>query len=108
MDFLAEDLDAYEDEQIGAAVRIIHENCKGAMEKYISPKPIFEKQEGEEIEVEEGFDPGMIKLTGNVTGDPPFKGILRHKGWQSKPFKIPELSFKQNPLVIAPAEIEIE
>jgi len=106
LDFLFEDLSLYEDEQIGSAVRNIHEECRKVIDKNFVPKVVIDKAEGDQIVIEKGFDPGLIKLTGNVTGDPPFKGILRHKGWQVKKVELPTLS-GVNPKVIAPAEVEI-
>ena len=108
MDFFSEDLDLYEDDQIGAAVRDIHANCKKTLQKYIQPKAVIEDEEGNSIEIPAGFDASAIKLTGNVVGEPPFKGTVRHRGWQAKKFDPPVLAETQNPLIIAPAEVEIE
>jgi hypothetical protein len=107
LDFFSENLDLYEDDQIGAAVRNIHQNCKKVIDKSLSPRPVVDKNEGEEITVEPNFDPNTIKLTGNVTGDPPFKGVLRHKGWQTQKLELPTLSSGQDSKIIAPAEVEI-
>ena len=107
MDFLSEDLDQYEDEQIGAAVRNIHENCTKVVDKYLKTEPILEKEEEEEIVVESDFDPNTVKLTGNVTGDPPFTGVVRHRGWRTRKLELPTLSGSQDPRIIAPAEVEI-
>jgi hypothetical protein len=107
LDFLSENLDLYEDDQIGAAVRSIHQNCKKVIDKNLSPRPVVDRNEGEEITVEPNFDPNAIKLTGNVTGDPPFKGVLRHKGWQTQKLDLPTLSSGQDSKIIAPAEVEI-
>lgn len=107
VDFFSEDLDLYEDEQIGAAVRGIHTDCKKIMARSLALKPVIDESEGEQIEVEAGFDPGAIKLTGNVTGNPPFNGILRHRGWRTDKLELPELSSVQDPGVIAPAEVEV-
>jgi hypothetical protein len=107
VDFLFEDLDAYEDAQIGAAVRGIHENCRKVVSKNLSLTAVIDGAEGEEVTIEEGFDPAAVKLTGNVTGEPPFKGILRHKGWRAASIELPVLSDAQDAAVIAPAEVEI-
>ncbi len=107
LDFFSENLDLYEDDQIGAAVRSIHQNCKKVIDKNLSPRPVVDKDEGEEITVEPNFDPNAIKLTGNVIGDPPFKGVLRHKGWQTQKLELPTLSPGQDSKIIAPAEVEI-
>ncbi len=107
MDFLSEDMEEYEDEEIGAAVRSIQENCKKAMTKYISAQPVVEEEEDDEITVPPGFDPNMIKLTGNVTGEPPFRGVVRHRGWKARKIEMPALSGDRDPAIIAPAEVEI-
>jgi hypothetical protein len=107
VDFLSEDLDAYEDDQIGAAVRGIHENCRKVIAKNLSLEAVIDSAEGDEVTIEEGFDPAAVKLTGNVTGQPPFRGILRHKGWRTKKIDLPVLSDAQDAAVIAPAEVEI-
>jgi hypothetical protein len=107
MDFLAEDLDLYEDAQIGSAVRSIHANCRKLVQEYLKPKPVMDQAEGDEIAVPADFDPGLIKLTGNVVGKPPFKGLLRHKGWRVGKMVLPSLSGRQNAEIIAPAEVEI-
>ncbi|MGD8294672.1 MAG: DUF2760 domain-containing protein [Desulfobacterales bacterium] len=107
MDFLDEDLDGYEDAQIGAAVRSIHAGCRQLVHKYLKPEPVMDQHEGAVVEVPVDFDPGVVKLTGNVVGEPPFSGILRHKGWQVGKMNLPTLSGRQNAEIIAPAEVEI-
>jgi hypothetical protein len=107
MDFFFEDLNHYEDSQIGAAVRSIHESCKKVVDRAISPESIIDEKEGDQITIQHDFDPTTIKLTGNVTGEPPFKGIVRHRGWKAKRLEIPTLSSSQDPGIIAPAEVEI-
>jgi len=108
LDFFNEDLDQFKNEQIGAAVRKIHADCKSAMQKYIGPKPIMDQNEGENVTIEPGFDPSSIKMTGNVSGKPPFKGTLQHKGWRCSKFEMPSLSNVKDPNIIAPAEVEIK
>ncbi len=107
MDFLAEDLDEYDDDQVGAAVRNIHENCNKALEKYITADAVMAESEEEEVTVPPEFDPSAVKLTGNVTGDPPFTGIVRHRGWRAGKIDLPTLSATRDPNIIAPAEVEI-
>ncbi|MBI9089843.1 MAG: DUF2760 domain-containing protein [Desulfobacterium sp.] len=108
LDFFDEDLSLYDDDQIGAAVRSIQEDCKKTIGKYLSPKPVIDREEGDEVVVELGFDPDAIKLTGNVTGTPPFKGVLRHRGWKAGKREIPKLSDVLDSTIIVPAEVEME
>jgi hypothetical protein len=108
IDFFQEDLSLYEDAQIGAAVRSIHQGCKGALQEYVELEPIYAESEGTEVTVPEGFDSRAVRLTGNVTGDPPFKGTLRHRGWQVKRLTLPQPTSEQKKdWILAPAEVEL-
>jgi Domain of unknown function (DUF2760) len=106
VDFLAEDLAPYPDEQIGAAARGIHEGCRKALGERIAFEPVLRGSEGDEITVDAGFDPAAIRLTGNVGGAPPFRGVLRHTGWRVTRAALPARR-GHDPRLIAPAEVEI-
>ena len=108
LDFFSEDLSQYQDGQIGAAVRSIHENCKKSLDGQIKPQFVLDAQEGDEIEVVKGFDPNTLKLVGNVTGEPPFKGVVRHRGWRARKIDVPTFSGRQSTDIIAPAEVEVQ
>jgi hypothetical protein len=107
MDFFNEDLSLYSDDQIGAAVRGIHESCVKTLGKYVTCGPVVDTAEGDSITIEAGFNPEEIRLTGNVSGEPPFTGIVRHKGWKANKTEVPTLSEESNPDVLAPAEVEL-
>ncbi len=109
IDFLQEDLNLYNDAQIGAAVRSIHEGCRKALGDVLDLKPIMEEGEGSTVTIKPGFDARAIRLTGNVSGDPPFTGILRHRGWKAERIELPKpVADQEKNRVIAPAEVEIE
>jgi hypothetical protein len=108
VDFLREDLQAYDDAQIGAAVRGIQENCQKALAKYLTLEAVIDEEEGDEITIDRAFDASAVKLMGNVAGEPPFKGILQHRGWRVTRFNLPALSGSLNPDIVAPAEVDIE
>jgi len=107
IDFFSENLEAYEDAQIGAAVRSIHENCKAGLDKYLKMAPVVSNPEGQTITLKPGFDAAAIKVVGNVAGDPPFSGVVRHRGWRAVSIDIPTLTNIRDPGLIAPAEIEV-
>ena len=107
IDFLEEDIAGYADDQIGAAVRQIHEDCRNALHEYMTLSPVMTEPEGETVEVAEGFDPSEIRLTGQVTGKPPFKGTLQHPGWKVTRMNLPDQPKGQKHTVIAPAEVEV-
>lgn len=107
IDFLEEDLTGYPDEQVGAAVRHIHEDCRNALREYVTLEPIMPEEEGDPVVVSEGFDSSEIRLTGQVGGKAPFRGTLQHPGWKVTEIKLPDQPRSQKHTVIAPAEIEI-
>ena len=107
MDFLAEDLNQYEDAQIGSAVRAVHAGCLQVVNEYLDPRPVLDEAEGGKVVIEDDFDPGAVNLTGKVVGQPPFEGTLHHKGWQVGKLKLPTLSGSQNAKIITPAEVEL-
>ncbi len=108
VDFFSENLDGYDDAQIGAAVRSIHENCKAGLEKYLKLEPVVSNPEGQTITLKPGFDAVAIKVVGNVAGDPPFTGVVRHRGWRAVGIEIPTLTNIRDAGLIAPAEIEVQ
>jgi Domain of unknown function (DUF2760) len=107
IDFLTEDITLYPDEQLGAAVRTIHETCRQVLERYLKLEPILNSEEEQPVTVQAGFDPAAIKLIGNVTGEPPVRGVLRHKGWRVKEMNLPPLPQGAGRMVLAPAEVEL-
>jgi hypothetical protein len=107
VDFLREDIQPYDDGQIGAAVRAIHESCRQVLAEHLTLERIVSGNEGDDVTVPKDFDPSAIRLTGNVTGEPPFRGALRHAGWRARKVKLPAQPAGQDPQIIAPAEVEI-
>ncbi|MEO5359351.1 MAG: DUF2760 domain-containing protein [Nitrospirota bacterium] len=107
IDFLQEDVSRFSDAQIGNAVRAIHSGCREALTEYIKIEPVRHEPEGNDVTVEAGFDPSALRLTGNVTGQPPFRGVLRHCGWRVVKTTLPEISGGQDLSIVEPAEVEI-
>ena len=107
VDFLEEEIDGYSDEQVGAAVRRIHAGCRQVLAENFGVTAIQDAAEGDAIEVPSGFDPGAIRLTGNVSGAPPFRGTLQHRGWKVTKVDFPARHAKLDPTIICPAEVEL-
>lgn len=108
IDFLMEDIAAYSDDQVGAAVRSLHDQCRQSLSRYLQLSPVIDGVEGTFTKVETN-DPANVKLLGNVPASgKPSGGLLRHKGWRADRIDLPPLSASQNAAVIAPAEIEVE
>jgi len=107
VDFLMEDITSYTDDQIGAAVRELHDQCRDSIARYVTLQPVIDGVEGTFAKAP-STDPNVTKFIGNVPAKPPSGGTLRHKGWRAVKIDLPALSAKQDAAIIAPAEIEIE
>lgn len=107
LDFVLEDVAAAPDDQLGAGVRSLHAAWQKVVKEHLTLEPVMNGTEGDTVTVPAGFDPSAIRVTGNVTGTPPFKGVLRHHGWRVKAYKLPKPPEGTDDLVMAPAEVEM-
>lgn len=107
IDFLKEDITAYSDEQVGAAVRQIHRDCGKLIEEVVTIRPIRDEKEGSLITVPVGYDPAQMKVVGKLKGEPPYSGVLTHQGWKAHKRSLPKQTSGVASEVIAPAEIEV-
>lgn len=107
VDFLQEDVSSFSDADIGAAARVVHEGCKRGLRDVLELAPVRTEAEGAKVELPVGFDPSRTRVTGNVTGEPPFQGTLAHHGWRIEALRLPELTAGHDPTIIAPAEVEL-
>ena len=111
VDFVLEDLAAYSDAQIGAAVRDIHAGCRRALDRYMTLQAVVAGREGDAVTIgqDQPFDPASFHLVGNVTGQPPFRGTLLHSGWRVAQVQLPPLPPQgtSGRTIVAPAQIEV-
>lgn len=107
IDFLLENVDGADDAALGAGVRQIHKDCQKVLKEHLDLEPVIKAQEKSTVEVPVGFDPSAIRLTGNVTGSPPFKGSLEHHGWRVTKIKLQKPPDGQDAFVLQPAEVEL-
>lgn len=108
IDFLEEDISSYTDAQVGAAVRKIHQDCKQALEELVTIRPLRDEAEGRTIQIGKGYNPSEIKIVGKVKGEPPFTGVLVHRGWKAHKRSLPKKTGEQHPEIISPAEVEVK
>lgn len=106
IDFLMEDISAYSDDQVGAAVRDIQSQAREALQRYMKLAPVVDGVEGVYVKTE-SIGKGAFKLVGNVppNGKAP-GGLLRHKGWKADKVDLPTAPPSGG--LLAPAEIEVE
>lgn len=105
VDFLMEDISAYSDEQVGAAVRDVQVQSRQTLERYLKLQPVIDGVEGDFTKTD-GLAAASVKLVGNVppSGKAP-GGVLRHKGWKAEKVDLPALPPGS---ILSPAEIEVE
>lgn len=106
VDFLMEDIAAYSDDQVGAAVRDVHSQAREALQRYLQLAPVVDGVEGVYVKTD-NVSKGTFKLVGNVPANGKAAGgLLRHKGWKADKVELPAAAPAGG--LLAPAEIEVE
>jgi hypothetical protein len=109
LDIVKEPLDGYDDAQIGAAARDVLRDCGQLLERIFAVRPLADQPEGSSLETPPGYDTACYRLTGNVQGEPPFRGQIVHPGWQATRCALPQWSGNEaSARVLAPIEMEIK
>jgi hypothetical protein len=110
VDFLMDDINTYDDAQVGAAARVVHAGCKAALLEHFRISPLRAESEGATVQVAAGYLPDEYRLLGKISGPAPFSGVLVHHGWKTDAVNLPRvLRSSTNRLpAIAPAEVELK
>jgi uncharacterized protein DUF2760 len=110
VDFLMEELTAYEDVEVGAAARVVHQGCRQVLQEHFKITPVSDAVEGTQVTIPTGYASDEYRLIGKLSGDPPFVGTLIHKGWKTESVKLPRLvsTLGKRLPAIAPAEVELK
>ena len=110
VDFVMEDVTTYDDAQVGAAARVVHEGCRAALQEHFNIRSVREENEGSSVAVPVGYAADEYRLIGNIRGAGPFSGTLVHRGWKTEWVKLPRI-LRVDPdrlPTIAPAEVELK
>jgi len=110
VDFLMDDINAYDDAQVGAAARVVHTGCKAALQEHFQIHPLRPENEGSTVQVAAGYAADEYRLVGRISGQAPFSAILVHRGWKTDQVKLPRIlrSAADRLPTIAPAEVELK
>ena len=110
VDFLMDNINTYDDAQVGAAARVVHAGCKAALLEHFRISPVRAESEGATVQVAAGYLPDEYRLVGKISGPAPFSGVLVHHGWKTDAVNLPRvLRSSTNRLpAIAPAEVELK
>jgi Domain of unknown function (DUF2760) len=110
VDFLMEDVTTYDDAQIGAAARVVHDGCRATLQEHFKIRSVRDENEGSSVTVPAGYAADEYRLIGNIRGAGPFSGTLVHRGWKTEWVKLPRI-LRADPdrlPTIAPAEVELK
>ena len=110
IDFLMDDITPYSDQQVGAAARVVHQGCSALLKECFKITAVHQGAEGEKVTLAEGFDALRYRLVGRISGEPPYQGVLLHRGWQTSTVSIPRVAAPAGAVsqwVISPAEVEL-
>jgi len=113
LDFIMDDVSKYPDAQVGAAARVVHQGCSQVISESFDIRPIFNGQEGAALTLGRDYDAHRFRVVGRVSGEPPFKGRVLHRGWLTTGVKLPEridtaaTTGYQDAGIIQPAEVEL-
>ncbi|MBC7852993.1 MAG: DUF2760 domain-containing protein [Pirellulaceae bacterium] len=108
VDLVQQPLAQFTDEQIGAAARGVLGDSAAVLLRFFALRPVLRENEGDQVQVPAGYDPGRYNLSGNVSGSPPYSGKLAHAGWEATTVNLPTWTGnKASANIIAPAEVEI-
>jgi hypothetical protein len=110
VDFLMDNINPYNDAQVGTAARIVHAGCKSVLQEHFSIHPLRTEDEGSTVQVPAGYAADEYRLVGKIAGPAPFSGVLVHRGWKTDMVKLPQLlaSAPGQLPAIAPAEVELK
>jgi hypothetical protein len=110
VDFLMDNINPYNDAQVGAAARVVHAGCKRVLQEHFSIHPLRTEDEGSTVQVPAGYAADEYRLVGKIAGQAPFSGVLVHRGWKTDMVKLPQLlpGAPGRLPTIAPAEVELK
>lgn len=110
VDFVMDDINAYNDAQVGAAARVVHAGCKAVLHEHFRINPVRAEQEGSTVRVPVGYSADEYRLLGRIVGSAPFSGVLVHRGWRTDMVKLPQFvrGAADRLPAIAPAEVEVK
>jgi hypothetical protein len=110
LDFLMEDITAYKDPQVAAASRVVHQGCSAVIREFLDVSPVHEGKEGDRVTIDKSAEPGRYRMVGKVLGEPPYNGVVIHRGWRTAKLALPRITRTVDPSgpnTITPIEVEI-
>ena len=112
LDFIMDDIAAYDNESVGAAARIVHQGCCEVLQDSFTIETVFPGEEMESITLADNYDSHSYRLIGKVPEAAPFVGQVLHRGWKTTRVNLPQVVNTAKHIevarsIIAPADVEI-
>jgi hypothetical protein len=110
LDFVMEDITAFQDAQVAAASRVVHQGCSAVIREHLDISPVHAGKEGDRITVDTVAEPDRYRLVGKILGQPPFSGVVIHRGWKTSRMSLPRFTRPVDatgPNTITPVEVEV-
>lgn len=112
LDFIMDDIAAYDNESVGAAARIVHQGCCEVIQDSFTIETVFNGEEMENITLADNYDSHSYRLIGKVPEAAPFVGQVLHRGWKTTRVNLPQVVNTEEHIevarsIIAPADVEI-
>ncbi len=112
LDFVMDDITSYNNEQVGAAARVVHQGCSKVMSEYFTITPLHQGQEGDVVELKPGYNPAEYRPAGKLADGAQIRGKIVHRGWKATEVNLPRLAetaaASDKGFVISPAEVEVK
>ena len=110
LDYVMEDITAFNDAQVAAASRVVHQGCAAVIKECLALAPTHEGKEGDRVTLDKSSDPNRYRLLGKLPQEPPYTGVVVHRGWKTSKLALPRFTRPVDPTganVVTPMEVEI-
>lgn len=107
IDLIHEDLDQYQDAQVGAAARPCLKQCRQSLDRMLRVEKLVDANENENVPVGGDASPARYRWVGEASGNPSGLAKLVHPGWQATTMALPQWSGDvDDASIIAPAQVK--
>lgn len=106
IDLIHEDLDQYQDAQVGAAARPCLKQCRQSLARILKIEKLIDAQENDSIAVPEDAPATRFRWIGESGTRNRDTAKLVHPGWQAASVQLPQWNgASEDALIIAPAQV---
>lgn len=105
IDLIHEDLDQYQDAQVGAAARPCLKQCRQSLDRMLKIEKLFDAVENDSVPVDANASPAQVRWVGEAASQSS-EAKLVHAGWKATATDLPQWSGKtEDAKIIAPAQV---